>query len=116
MTETERREFERRKTEAEQQLNRMYSTSNGSTKGGPLRMPPFLSPSQKAPPPKKENPAPEQPSKNPMPSKGMNLLNLLNFKGMKMDSDRRIILAICLLLSAEDTDELLLLALLYIML
>lgn len=41
---------------------------------------------------------------------------MLNFKALKMDSDRTIILAVMLLLMGESSDELLILALLYIML
>ena len=48
--------------------------------------------------------------------KSNSILNFLNFKGIKMDNDRLIILAICLLLAGEETDELLMLALIYIML
>ena len=48
--------------------------------------------------------------------KNSSILNLLNFKGLKLDNDRLIIIAICLLLSGEDIDELLMLALIYIML
>ena len=46
---------------------------------------------------------------------GLNVLKMLNFKNMEIDSDRMIIIAICLLLSKEDVDEMLLLALIYIM-
>ena len=49
-------------------------------------------------------------------SKKSSILNLLNFKGLKMDNDRLIILAVCLLLTGEEADELLILALMYIML
>ena len=48
--------------------------------------------------------------------KNSSILNLLNFKGLKLDNDRLIIIAICLLLSGEEIDELLMLALIYIML
>lgn len=47
---------------------------------------------------------------------GFDLLRLFNFKNMELDNDRVIILALALLLSSEQTDEILLLALLYIML
>lgn len=47
---------------------------------------------------------------------GASLLKMLNFKAIKMDSDRTVILALMLLLMGDTDDELLLLALLYIML
>ena len=48
--------------------------------------------------------------------KGFDLLKMLNFKNIRMDSDVIVIIALIFLLSTEDTDELLLLALVYIML
>lgn len=137
MTNAERQEFERRKTAAEKQLNEMYyGTSGHSSQGGALKMPPFLSssrneqtgkshrdrqPQSKTPDrePKPE-PTPSRPEKEnrqpPARENGLNLLNMLNFKSIGMDHDRMIILALCLLLSGEEADELLLLALIYIML
>ncbi len=47
---------------------------------------------------------------------GFDLFRLLNFKNLELDSDRVLILGLALLLSSEETDELLMLALLYIML
>lgn len=145
MTNSERQEFERRKTAAEKQLNEMYyGTSGHSPQGGALKMPPFLSTSRNdqtgknhrdRPPQSKSsnrNPKPEHhpepksestPSRSEKPNRepyakgnGLNLLNMLNFKSLGMDHDRMVILALCLLLSGEEADELLLLALIYIML
>ena len=48
--------------------------------------------------------------------KGFDLLKLLNFKNLKIDNDILIIIMLIFLLSTEDTDELMLLALVYIML
>jgi len=48
--------------------------------------------------------------------KGFDILKLLNFKNLKLDNDMIIIIMLILLLSTEDTDELMLLALIYIML
>ena len=48
--------------------------------------------------------------------KGIDFLKLFNFKNIHIDSDITIIIALLLLLSTEDTDELLVLALIYIML
>lgn len=47
---------------------------------------------------------------------GFDLFRLINFKNLELDSDRVLILGLALLLSSEETDELLMLALLYIML
>ena len=130
LNEYERKEFEHHKKVAEEQLNQMYFGSNkhSKTKNG-LEMPPFLvSPNkqQKIKEPsnsKSLNNAnqPHSPKNNNNTAKNGfmgsgNLLNLLNFKNMNMDNDRLIILAICLLLNSEDVDELLILALIYIML
>ena len=49
-------------------------------------------------------------------TKGFDLLNMLNLKSLQMDADRSIVLMLLTLLSGEETDELLLLALMYIML
>ncbi len=132
MNEHERAEFERHKNEAEKQLNQMYYGANKKPpKGnGNLYIPPFLT-TQKHPNDAKSQNAntynkantkkpksaemPTPPTTN-TPLKGGSILNFLNFKGMKMDNDRLIILAICLLLAGEEVDELLMLALMYIML
>ena len=128
MTEQEQKEFEKRKKEAENQLNRMYygsSSRNVNSKG--LKMPPFLntpqtknqnnhikeSKNEKIPEPNHNKVGQNQITQNK--KSGIDLLNLLNFKGIKMDNDRLVIIALCLLLSSEDVDELLLLALMYIM-
>lgn len=127
MTNEEKREFELHKKQAEKQLSDMYyggSNKNGSKEA--LRMPNFLSrPPDKAQPDnaksqKQSSDSKQQKQTAPVPSfrpsgRG-NLLELINFKNIKMDNDRLIILSLCLLLSAEQADELLLLALIYIML
>ena len=127
LNEKERAEFELHKQKAEAQLNQMYFGANkkSQNKEG-LIMPPFL-----APPPSnqknknkekmddiKEKNSDARPKSIPKTKavKSNNILNFLNFKGIKMDNDRLIILAICLLLAGEETDELLMLALIYIML
>ncbi len=129
MTEREKAEFERKKAEAERQLNEMYYGSSNSKGKNGLKMPPFLShggnagqksssttkDTDKRPdePPKRNEPMQKKPAKS---TKGFDLLGMLNFKGMEMDNDRLLILALFLLLSGEESDELLSLALLYIML
>lgn len=119
MTDKERSEFEKQKREAERQLNEMYfgtSKRNENT----LKMPPFLAPSQNKNSPKKEikqiNEIKKEEEKQKEKPRGLNLLNMLDLKSINMDSDRALILALVLLLSGEETDELLSLALLYIML
>ncbi len=64
-------------------------------------------------PDEKEKPPPKAvaPRKNAVNS----LLKMINFKGLDMDGDISLILGILLLLSGETTDELLVMALLYIM-
>lgn len=61
---------------------------------------------------------PEPPQKGGILSKfkGIDFLKLFNFKNIHIDSDITVIIALLLLLSTEDTDELLVLALIYIML
>ena len=129
MTEQEKREFEKRKKDAENQLNKMYyGMSSNAQNGKGLKMPPFLNSPQQKPNQNKTsdnktttNDTPTTKSENEnhttkTKKSGIDLLNLLNFKGIKMDNDRLIILALCLLLSSDEVDELLLLALMYIML
>ena len=45
-----------------------------------------------------------------------NILDIINFKNIEIDSDISLLLGILLLLSGDSTDELLMLALIYIML
>lgn len=47
--------------------------------------------------------------------KGLDILKIFNFQNLKIDNDVLIIIALIFLLSTEETDELLLLALVYIM-
>lgn len=61
----------------------------------------------------KEEPPP-LPNKAP-PSKSNNLLGMLNLKSFLEGKDTSLVLMVLALLSAEDTDPLLLLALLYVM-
>ena len=48
--------------------------------------------------------------------KGFDLLRLFNFSNFKLDNDILVIIVLILLLSSEEADELLLMALVYIML
>ena len=92
------REFERQRKEAEErvrEMNRNYRIKSGIT------------------------PAQEQKTatvKENGSSRPFDILKMLRLDGIKGDPDRLLLLGIFLLLSGEDTDELLLYALLYIML
>ena len=129
MTNEERRDFEQHKRQAEKQLSDMYFGNKGRGQSQEnLRMPPFLSKAPGQNDSQKERRQPEKPAEdknmqqdkpvanNFKPSNRGNLLELINFKNIKMDNDRLIILSLCLLLSNEQADDLLLLALIYIML
>lgn len=141
MNDYEKSEFERHKKAAEKQLNEMYyGAGNKSRNNNGIAMPSFISlpkngqnkgqsqrtESIKNEKEKNETKTPENKTSKGQESSsktfqnspilGRNILNMLNFKGMKMDNDRLIILAVCLLLAGEETDELLMLALIYIML
>ncbi len=124
MTEQEKRDFERHKNVAEAELRQLYyGKPNPKPSSSSLSMPDFLakpkSGQNKPKEPVHQNPPTPPPPPKPSPpsrTNGMNLLNLINLKGMQMDNDRLMVLVLCLLLSSEEADELLLLALLYIML
>jgi hypothetical protein len=102
-----------------------FGSSERSSPKNALTMPPFLAKAEASAMPKKEQnnegrhkgeqevSLPQNPKKE---NNRLNLLELLNFKNITMDNDRITILALCLLLSSENADELLLLALIYIML
>lgn len=72
-----------------------------------------------------QNQPPKQPAQNPPPQqkggflsrfKGVDILKIFNFQNLHIDNDVLIIVALIFLLSTEETDELLLMALIYIML
>ena len=66
---------------------------------------------------KEKSDKPKQQLKSVEPkSKGFDILRMLNLKALHFDSDITLIIMLVLLLSAEESDELLLLALIYIML
>lgn len=68
------------------------------------------------PPPQPAVTPPPSPASPPKKPKLKNLFELINFKGLEMDGDRLVIVALALILASEEADELLILALLYIML
>lgn len=132
----EKSEFERHKKAAEKQLNEMYyGTGAKSRNNNGIPMPSFVSlpkngqnkeqslvtdgiknNKEKSENKTEEKHEPFPQNKQSNQNLGKNILSMLNFKGMTMDNDRLIILAVCLLLAGEETDELLMLALIYIML
>lgn len=122
MTEQQRREMDRMQEDAIKRMREM--NSKGKQQGGYPPAPDFVrmnntNPSHNnSPKQKKEEKKPVVVADEPQstPSKGFNLLKMLNLSNFKMDSDFTVIIAMILLLSSEESDELLLLALLYIML
>lgn len=122
LNERERAEFERHKKLAEEQINKMYYGSSQRQPKTNSPLPPLRTSSvnsknnsQKST--EKENVIKQKKEEHHTIHQSPNhILRLLNFKNLKIDNDRLIIIAICLLLSGEEVDELLMLALIYIML
>lgn len=74
---------------------------------------------QKSPPRQESDGSAKNDSKvtdTPSLRKGFDLLKLFNFNNFKLDNDILVIVVLILLLSSEEADELLLMALVYIML
>ncbi len=116
MTEKERLNFEKQKEDAEKRLNEMYYNSGKKDPSKGLKVPSFIATqsTHNAPQNHYEKPAPKvEKTTTPRVS---GILNMLNFKGIEMDNDRLLILAVCLLLLGDSDDELLMLALIYVML
>ena len=105
MTEYEKRELDKARKRAAEQMKDMQRRAD-MTKNKPShedeknRGEAFASPQKN----------------NETENKGFNLLSMLNLKHLKFDNDIMLILVLFFLLSSDDSDELLLLALLYIML
>ncbi len=79
---------------------------------------PYQNPGQSAPrlhpqPPKTP---PPPPAPGPPKNQGLNLLRMLNFGQMKLQGDTLLVVMLLLLLAGDGADELLLLALVYILL
>ncbi len=124
MSQPSRLEMEKMQRDAEQRMREMQRRSNQALHGGDMPpVPNFVNPN-----PQRQNrsaPAQNQPKREPSvtpaatppaKNKGFDLLKLLNFKNLKLDSDILIIVVLIFLLSTEETDELLMMALIYIML
>ncbi len=88
--------------------NVQSGSNNGRRQGSPMP--------QNEPPKEPPKEPPEQKGGIFSRFKGLNILKALNFQNIHIDNDVLIIVALIFLLSGEDTDELLLLALVYIML
>lgn len=110
MSNMSREEFLRLQKEAEARMREMQRRSDEIT-GKMPPAPDFVT--------LREQPQGDIKKETPPPQKngrGLDLLRMLNFKNINMDSDRVLLIALMLLLVGESSDELLLLALLYIML
>lgn len=117
MTENERREMDRMRRDAEQRVRDMNQRAKNALSGrGNVPMPHFVEPPHTKQPPKET--APPQPPplmETPKQNKGFGLLKMLNFGSLKLDNDVLVIALLIMLLGNDEADELLLLALLYIM-
>ena len=117
MTEQQRKEMDKMQADAIRKMRELNSKSMGNQGNNIPPVPNFLkmntSTSKQS---DKKDIEPPLPLAPPPTSKGFNLLRMLNLDNFKMDSDFTVIIAMILLLSSEDSDEILLLALLYIML
>lgn len=122
MSQPDRTETERMQREAEQRMREMQRRADRAVHGS--NMPPvpnFVRTNMNRNSPTENSQKKPHENNNPTPSKqksnkGFDILKLLNFKNLKIDNDIIIILMLIFLLSTEDTDELMLLALIYIML
>lgn len=124
MNSAERAKLDKMQQEAARRAREMQQRAVPSVDGVPP-MPNFVrtpyTAHSGAVPPTKEPPPPrppvqKPPQQPPPPTKGLHLLRMLNFGQMKLDKDLLLILMLLLLLASENTDELLLLALVYVML
>ena len=120
MTENERREMERMRRDAEQRVREMNQRAKSAVSGrGDLPMPHFVEPAHHRRQPQQPKPEKEPPKPVPAPApqnhRGLGLLKMLNFQSLKLDNDILVIALLIMLLGSDDADELLLMALLYIM-
>ncbi len=128
-TVTQNGDMARMQRDAENRIREMQRKADRAVKGNDTPpVPNFV----RMNPQRASTPQPQRPAQPPEPHptletpprkggilsqfKGIDFLKLFNFKNMHIDSDITIIIALLLLLSTEDADELLVLALIYIML
>lgn len=107
MAELSRDEFVRLQRDAEERLRQMQRKSEQLTGVPPA--PEFVKIRETEKTPTKIKNRPERKG-------GFDLLKMFNFSNLQLDSDRVLIIAVLLLLMSESSDELLMLALIYIML
>ncbi|MBQ7288961.1 MAG: hypothetical protein IJW78_04445 [Clostridia bacterium] len=109
--------MEQMRRDAEQRMHEMNRRAKNARSGnGTIPMPHFVEPTHKKEP--DLSPLPESIPASPTVQKqnrGMGLLKMLNFDAIKLDNDILVIALMIMLLGNDDADELLLLALLYIM-
>ena len=106
-------DWERMQREAERRV--MNSRRQNMRRVGGIPAPDFIGTQSRPEPPKPAPAKPCAPRPKPKPA-GHGLFDLLNIGNMDIDGDRSIILMMLALLGGEESDELLTLALLYIML
>lgn len=108
------REMQRRATAASSGAKNppQFSYANNMRQNGNKQQ----KPSQKREP--KPNPQPSNPAPTSHGGRGVSgrLLQMLNFKNFEFNSDTSLLLGILFLLSSQEADEMLVLALIYIML
>lgn len=126
----DRQNMQKMQRDAEQRLREMQRRADRAVSGSDMPpIPNFVrvdgrrnqqSQRNEVPAPKThEQPKYEQIDKNTktaVSNKGLNFLKMLNFKGLKFDKDIMLIIVMILLLSSDESDELLIYALIYIML
>lgn len=128
MSQPSRTEMEKMQRDAEQRMREMQRRSSQVLQGNEMPpVPNFVNPNphrqQRNQHANKSTPEPIQKPSESRPQheaqhkpKGFDILKLLNFKNLKLDSDILLIVVLIFLLSTEETDELLMMALIYIML
>ncbi len=119
MAEYSREEFAKMQEQAASHAQPTMQMGNNRQRNSQQQKPRTQQPQQNPVPEEpQQNPASEKPPQQSQPpkKKGRDLLEMLNFKNLELDSDRITIIALALMLSAEEADELLIMALIYIML
>lgn len=105
-------DIERMQREAERRVRDMHERAKSAT-GDALHYPSFVKPVHSDEEPKKRL---EREVAAIPPKKAGGILSILDFKKLDLDSDRIMLLFLLILMSGEESDELMTLALLYIML
>lgn len=131
MSANTQQDLQKMQRDAEQRIREMQRRSERAVKGNDTPpVPNFVRLNQdrtrtQKPPNEPTHNHPKPDSQHTQPSqkggllskfKGLDILKIFNFKNIHIDNDVLIIIALIFLLSTEETDELLLLALIYIML